>query len=525
MPGRQNNFHLIRPVNCSIFAKDNYFTRMANIRRLAGDTVWYGLSSIVGRVINILLLPVITSVLPVTQFGGYSTLYSMVGILFVFYTLRLETAYFRFGSEEGKEQTTYSSALTMVYGISIFLSVTLFLLPGPIISLLNLSDDYRIYIPMLAVILFFDAINEIPFCQLRLSNRPRRFAFIKIGMILTNVIVVCFFFLLCPWLLDQGAIWISAIYQPQHHLTYLIGANVISSGIAFLFLLPQWTSFWKSFDLVLIRQMMAYSMPLLIVGLAGIANETLDRVFLQNLLPFDMQETLRQVGIYSGNYKIAMFIALFTQAFRYAAEPFFFQQYRKKDSNILYGKIATYYTVVSAFGFLAVTLTLPWLQQIFLKNPSYVEGYSVTVIILMANILLGLYYNLSIWYKLLDKTWYGLWISLVGVSVTILGNLIFIPMIGYMASAWTTLACYLLMTILCYSLGSRFYEFKIEWRKIGLIILITVGSYVAYEWFWHGKSWDAGWAMWMRFLFFLTPLGIYYLSDKAEIHKVLQGRI
>ncbi|HZH55092.1 MAG TPA: oligosaccharide flippase family protein, partial [Sphingobacteriaceae bacterium] len=197
---------------------------MANIRRLAGDTVWYGLSSIVGRVINILLLPVITSVLPVAVFGGYSTLYSMVGILFVFYTLRLETAYFRFGSREGQENKAYSSALMVIYSTSIVLSILLFLLPDQIVSILNLADGYRIYIPMLAVILFFDAINEIPFCQLRLSNRPRRFALIKIAMILTNVAIVCFFFLFCPWLMDQGALWISTIYSPENHLSYLIGA-------------------------------------------------------------------------------------------------------------------------------------------------------------------------------------------------------------------------------------------------------------------------------------------------------------
>src|SRR5690606_17775049 len=183
--------------------------------------------------------------------------------------------------------------------------------------------------------------------------------------------------------------------------------------------------------------MIVYLLPLFIVGLAGIMNEMLDRIFLQNLLPYDQEETTRLVGIYSANYKIAMFIALFTQAFRYAAEPFFFQQYKQKDSNVLYGKVATYYTIVSAFGFLAVTLSLPWLQRFFLQKPTYAEGYYVTVIILLANIFLGLYYNLSIWYKLQDKTQYGMYISLAGVGITILGNVLLIRNMGYMASAWT----------------------------------------------------------------------------------------
>lgn len=498
---------------------------MATIRRLAGDTIWYGLSSIVGRIINILLMPVITSVLPVSVFGEYSTLYSMVGILLVFYTLRLETAYFRFGNEEGQEPATFSSALTMVYGTSIILSIILFLFPGQIVSWMNLPPEYSIYIPMLAVILFFDAINEIPFCQLRLFNRPRRFALIKIALILTNVIIVCFFFLVCPWLIDRGGYWVSSFYNPRHHLAYLIGANVVSSGLAFFMLLPQWTTFWTQVNLQILRKMIVYSLPLLIVGLAGIVNEMLDRIFLQNLLPYNREETSRLVGIYSGNYKIAMFIALFTQAFRYAAEPFFFQQYKRKDSNTLYGKVATYYTIVSAFGFLAVALALPWLQQIFLQNPSYAQGYYVTVIILLANILLGLYYNLSIWYKLRDKTQYGMYISLIGVVITILGNVLFIRSVGYMASAWTTLACYFVMTVLCLIIGFRFYDFRMEWHKIGFILLLTIGTYGLYEWLWHGSPWDQGGLQWIRILFLLIPLLLYYAFDRKEIRRVIRGEI
>lgn len=498
---------------------------MATIRRLAGHTIWYGLSSIVGRVINILLIPIITAVLPPAVFGDYSTLYSLVAMLLVFYTLRLETAYFRYGSQAGQEKTVYSSALTLIYGTSALLSILLFIFSAQVVSLLNLDPGYGFYIPMIAIILFFDAINEIPFCRLRLSNRPRKFAMIKIAMILTNVVIVCFFFLLCPWLLSQGLEWVSTIYHPEYHLAYLIGANVVSSGAAFLLLLPEWTAFWKFLDPVIIQKLIIYSLPLLIVGLAGIVNEVLDRIFLQNLLPFDSQETSRLVGIYSGNYKIAMFIALFTQAFRYAAEPFFFQQYRRKDSNVLYGKVATYYTIVSAFGFLAVVLALPWLQKFFLRDPSYAEGYFVTVVILLANIALGIYYNISIWYKVQDKTRYGMYISLAGVLVTVLGNVLFIPVLGYMASAWTTLACYLIMNILCFTIGSRFYDFRIEWKKIGYILFLTLGSYLMYEILWHERSWDAQGGQWIRILFFGVPVALYYLFDRKEIKMVIQGKV
>lgn len=498
---------------------------MATIRRLAGHTLWYGLSSIVGRVINILLIPIITATLSTAVFGDYSTLYSLVAVCFVFYTLRLETAYFRYGSTSNEEHTAYSSALTLIYGTAAFLSLFFFIFSDQIIRFLNLAPHYKIYVPMLAVILFFDAINEIPFSRLRLMNRPRRFALIKIMMILTNVSIVCFFFILCPWMINHGIGWVHHIYHPDHNLTYLIGANILSSAMAFILLLPQWTAFWRGIDREMIRNMVRYSLPLIIVGLAGIINETMDRIFLQNFLSYSSEKVSEMVGIYSGNYKIAMFIALFTQAFRYAAEPFFFQQYEREDSNVLYGKVATYYTIVSAFGFLAVALSLPWLQEFFLRKPDYKAGYYVTILILLANILLGLYYNLSVWYKLQDRTQYGMYISLAGVAVTILGNLILIPYLDYFASAWTTLACYLVMTILCYFIGKRYYAFRIEWKKIMIIFILTLGSYLLYEIFWHHSIYDKNLGRFVRIFFFVIPLFIYFRLDKEEIKKVIRGHL
>lgn len=498
---------------------------MSTIRRLAGDTLWYGLSSIVGRVINILLIPVITATLSTAVFGDYSTLYSLVAVCFVFYTLRLETAYFRYGSERSDEKEAYSSALFLIYGTAALLSLLFFIFSDEVVRLLNLAPHYRIYIPMLAVILFFDAVNEIPFSRLRLQNRPRKFALIKILMILSNVTIVCFFFILCPWLLEKGYNGIAAIYRPEYNLTYLIGANIASSIFAFILLLPQWTAFWKGVSREMTAKLIRYSLPLIIVGLAGIINETMDRIFLQNFLPFDREKVSAMVGIYSGNYKIAMFIALFTQAFRYAAEPFFFQQYKRADSNVLYGKVATYYTIVSAFGFLGVALALPWLQLFFLRKPDYIEGYYVTILILLANVLLGIYYNLSVWYKLQDKTRYGMYISLAGVAVTIFGNFLLIRHLGYMASAWTTFACYLTMTILCYYIGKKFYAFRIEWKKITLIFSLTLITYLCYEFLWHGKPWDTGAMRWMRVAFFLLPVLIYYLQEREEIHKVVRGQL
>ncbi|WP_236979364.1 oligosaccharide flippase family protein [Membranihabitans maritimus] len=499
---------------------------MATIKRLAGDTVWYGLSSIVGRAINILLLPVITNTISLAQFGNYSLLYSFVAIAFIMYTLRMETAYFRFEQNKEDQSKSFSQSLVIVTITSLLFSTLLFIFSNSLCRIIDLENEYSTYVKMLAMVLFFDAVNEIPFANLRLENRPRKFAVIKLLMIGVNVGTICFFFLICPFFIQQGYLFFHKLYQPELNLFYLFGANVLSSLIAFLLLLPQWKKFQFQLDKDLISRMVKYSLPLTIVGLAGIINETMDRVFLKKLLPYDAVKIDELLGIYSGNYKIAMFIALFTQAFRYAAEPFFFKQDREKDSNILYGKITTYYTAFSAFGFLAIGLGLPWLQDFFLRDPGYKSGYWVTPVILGANLLLGIYYNLSIWYKLRDKTSFGMGISITGAIITILGNLIFIRYYGYMASAWTTLFCYAVMTFLSYIIGRRYYPFRIEFGKITVILIITLGSYLMYEITWHDNSVDSGLlSIVMRIIFFAVPFILFVLWDKKELLNIFKGKL
>lgn len=497
---------------------------MATIKRLVSDTLWYGLSSMVGRAINILLFPIITAALSVAEFGSYSYLYSFVAVCFVFYTIRLETAYFRFDEKQSK-YTHYSQAFISVLLLSLTFSGCLFIFARPIALVIGTPLSQVILIKMLALILFFDALNEIPFAKLRLENRPRKFALIKIGMILVNVFLVLSIFVFIPWLINQGHTGLSRIYHPDHHLAYLFAANVISSLFAFVLLIPEWRAVHWTIHTTELKKMWRYSIPLMFVGLAGIINETTDRIFLRKLLPYDTDTIYETIGIYSGNYKIAMFIALFTQAFRYAAEPFFFQQKDKVDANILYGKITTYYIVFTSFGFLAVGLSLPWLQGFMLDKPEYQSGYWVTPIILMANVFLGIYYNLSIWYKLTDKTKYGMYLAFFGAFITIFGNLIFIPILGYMASAWTTLICYLSMTILSYWIGKIHYPLHLEFSKITRCFFIPLICYTLYEVGWHNQPWDQGLAQWMRVVFFLLPFSYYLYWDRKQIKDILSGRL
>ncbi|GAA5221163.1 oligosaccharide flippase family protein [Membranihabitans marinus] len=479
----------------------------------------------VGRAINILLFPIITGALSVAEFGSYSYLYSFVAVAFVMYTLRLETAYFRFEKNPSKENSHYSQSLIVIAGLSMILSGLIFVFATPIAAVLGLPLSYSPFVQMLAIILLFDAINEIPFAKLRLESRPRRFAFIKITMILVNVFIIVFLFKICPALIDAGYTGFEKIYRPEHNMAYLFGANVASSFFAFILLWSQWKSFVLELNISIIKKMLKYSLPLTIVGLAGIINETTDRIFLRKILPYDSETVYEIIGIYSGNYKIAMFIALFTQAFRYAAEPFFFQQQYKSDSNILYGKITTYYTIFTAFGFLAVGLTLPWLQDFMLDKPDYKSGYWVTPVILLANLFLGIYYNLSVWYKLTDKTHYGMVISLIGAAITIVGNIVLIPIIGYMGSAFTTLLCYAAMTVISFIMGRKHYPFAIEFPKIGFILFLTFGSYLIYEILWHHSTFDSGWWMAMRIVFFFIPLIIYAYWDREQIIQILKGKL
>ncbi|MCB0521266.1 MAG: polysaccharide biosynthesis protein [Lewinellaceae bacterium] len=448
---------------------------MSLLKKLAGETAIYGLSSIVGRVLNYLLMPLYVRLFTKVEYGIVSELYALTGFLMVLFIYRMETAFFRYGTEEENREEAFSTALWSVIGTSFFFSLAILVFSKNITAWLDYAPEMHTFVTIFGLILAFDTLAEIPLARLRLEHRAKRFAFVRLTGIAINVGLNLFFLLLCPWLLEQGIMvgFMEKVYHPEFGVGYIFLSNLAASTVVLLLLLPEIRRIKWQFDPRLWRTMFLYAAPLILASLAGIVNEMLDRELLKHLLPGTTEENLAQLGIYSGCYKLAMLMSLFIQAFRYAAEPFFFANAKHKDAKVLYGDVTKYFTIAGAIAFLFVMLYLDLFKLILPEG--YWVGLSVVPILLLANLFLGLYYNVSIWYKLTDQTMLGGWIALGGAAITIVLNVWWIPTIGYMGSAWATLICYASMTVACWWWGRKYYPVQYDLGKMALYIGLAVG--------------------------------------------------
>ena len=428
---------------------------MSLIKKLAGETAVYGLSSIVGRFLNVLLVPLYTNVLPKAEYGVVTDFYANSAFLMVLFSYRLESSFFRYGKETADRERAYSTALGSLLGSSFLLAALLMLFAGPIAGWMRYGNHPE-YIRWFALILAFDCLSEIPFARLRSEQRPYRFALLKLIGIGVNIGLNLFWIVFCPWADEQGWHWVRAVWSPEVRIGYIFLSNVLASLVVLLLLLPEIRRMRASaFDRVLWRQMLTYGLPLVLASLAGIVNETLDRAILKYLLPGSVEQNKAAVGVYGANYKLAMMISLFTQAYRYSAEPFFFRTAGQQDAKALQAAAAKWFNIVAIAGMLFILLYLDLVKHFIGKD--YREGLHVVPILLVANVLLGLYYNFSVWYRLKDMTRVGAWVALAGAVVTIALNVIFVPEFGYTASAWATLACYSVMTFLVLYYGQKHY--------------------------------------------------------------------
>lgn len=457
-------------------------TKGPSLRKLAGQTIIYGVSSVLGRAISFVLLPLYTAVFSTAEYGVQSLVYVYAPILFVFYVLRFDTAYFRFASDEKWKSNCFDSTFTTIGVVSLMLSLVLIMsAPWLTASVFNISSEYTYIIRIMGVILFFDALSEIPYAKLRLENKAIRFATIRMVNIFVNVGLNCFFLLFIPWYLGvyPDSNWFNW-YNPELGIGFIFISNVVASIVVFLLLTPQLRHVRLKVDGQLLNQMWSYAYPLVIVAIAGIVNELIDRVMLDRLLPYDDETNKAQVGIYSAAYKFSIIISLFTQAYRYAAEPFFFSHARDKRSPEIYARAAEYFVIAACIGFLCIMFFLPQLKYL-MRQADYHEGLVVVPILIMANIFLGIYYNLSVWYKLTDKTRFAMYIALAGACTTILLNYFLIPVWGYLGSAWATCCCYGLMTFLSFYIGRKHYELKHNLNRLCLYMLSSVFIYYLIE--------------------------------------------
>lgn len=463
---------------------------MSIAKKLVGQTAAYGLSSIVGRALNYLLVPIYTKVFLPEEYGVVSYLYAFVGFFNILYTYGMETAFFRFANKPGADRDKlYNEVLTLIMCSSIAFTGILLLISGFIVEYKGYPQEYQNYINWLAIILAIDAIVAIPFARLRLQNKAIKFASIKLVNILLTVGANVFFLVLCRNIyrgayLQELRPLVEQLYDPTFGIGYIFLINLAANAL----LIPM---LWKEFSVLrfklkkeLLRPMLVYAYPLLFMGLAGMVNEVIDRILLEEWLPegfYPNRSNMAAVGIYSACYKLSIFMTLAIQAFRYAAEPFFFSQAEEKDSPQSFALIMKWFVIACAFIFLFISANLEDFA-LLLRRESYREGIMVVPVLLLANLFLGVYYNLSVWFKLTDKTRFGTYISFGGAAITIIFNLLLIPVLGYMGSAIATFVCYFSMALVSYLLGNRHYPIPYPVKTIvAYILLATALVWVALE--------------------------------------------
>lgn len=448
------------------------------LRQLAGQTAVYGLSSIVGRLLHYLLVPLYTRVFASGEYGVVVEMYAYVAFLVVILTYGMETAFFRFSQKgmEGREKVFSTSLISVGITSSLFIIMAL-VFRQPIAHWLRYPQNPE-YVAWFGIIIGLDAFSALPFARLRAENKALRFASIKLINIGTNIILNLFFLVFAPWLMQngpaslQGAIQL--VYNPAIGVGYVFISNLIASMVTFVLLLPAMLRTPLAFSRRLLAQLLVYALPLLVAGLAGIVNEAMDKLLLKYLLPADI--ALSHVGIYGACYKISMLMTIFIQAYRFAAEPFFFAHSSRKDAPEMYARIMKYFVVVCLLIFLGVVLFMDVVQHFI--GEEYRVGLPVVPVLLLANLCLGVFINLSIWFKLTGQTRYGAIIAVIGALITIGLNFWWIPIIGYYGSAWATLVCYASIMIISWLWGRKHYPIPYPVKLIGAFIAMALGIYL-----------------------------------------------
>ena len=451
---------------------------MSVIKQLAGETAIYGLSNIISRVLQfVLLTPYLTRLFEEQSYYGiYTDLYAYAAFLLILFTYRLETGYFRFGIKSPEqEKDVFSTACLSHFATTVVLVSLILLARQPLANALGYPEQSH-YIALFAGIIGLDAVVAIPFARLRLQNKALRFATIKLVAMLMNLILIFFFLEGCPWLIRQGYDFWSLIYDFDRRLDLIFLANLIASASIALYFMPQFFKVRLTFSSSLLSKILRYALPLTIVGLAGVFNQSSAVPLIKYLLGGSIAENLKIAGIYGGAAKLAILMNLFTVAFNYAAEPFFFKKAKDDDAREVYAEIAQAFALVASLGFLMIYLFLDVFQYFLGEN--YRSGVFVVVPqLLLGYWFLGLYYNIAVWYKINDRTRSGAIISICGSLIILPIAFIGIPIFGMVAMAVATMVCYMVMVLIGVLWGRRVYPVPYRWNKIlsSLILAVLLG--------------------------------------------------
>lgn len=447
---------------------------MAEMKSLAKDTAIYGVSSILGKFLGWLLVPLYTYTLDKqADYGIVTNLYAWTALLLVILTYGMETGYFRYANKDTyNSDKVYGNSLISVGFTSLIFMILVVLFNQPIASILGYSDHSE-FIWMLGITVAMDAFACIPFAYLRFVKRPIAFASLKFLYILLNIALNLFFLVLCPWLMKVAPGTVSWFYNPQYGVGYIFLSNIIATTLQTIVLSKYIFIAKFTFDFQLIKQILKYSFPLLFLGIAGTANQNLDKI----LFPFMQigEQGKMDLGIYGAVSKIAMVIMMFTQAFRYAYEPFIFAKNKDNNNLGMYADAMKYFIIFSMLIFLGMVLYMDLIK--FIIKHTYWSGLAVVPIILFSFIFQGIFFNLSIWYKLTDNNKYGAWFSNIGMIIVFIGNIILVPKYSYWGSAWSAFGGYFVVMCLSYYFGQKHMPIKYDLKTIGLYTAVTIGLY------------------------------------------------
>lgn len=483
---------------------------MSALKRFFKDTIIYGIAAVLPRVINFLLVKVQTDALPTNNYAENTNFYIWAALIAILLTFGFETAFFRFyKTEKNKEGLLSTAFLSVVFSAFIFI-ITAILFSNFFTRIFDFGHN-PIQFKLLIGILTLDTLAVIPFAYLRATNRPIRYATIKLLNVFVIVVINLIFLKFIPEYIKGGKqipTFLTTAFNSTKIVNFIFIANLIGSAVSLFLLLPYLLKFKWTFNTILFKKMLAYSWPIAVAGIAYVINENLDKILIGKLMDKNT------MGIYAACYKLAIFMNLYIMAFRLGAEPFFFNHSDQKNAKETYARILNYFIIIGALVFVSIVVFIDVLKQLFI-NKAYWEAIGIVPIVLLANLLLGVYHNLSIWYKLTDKTRYAMLFSIIGAIITIIANLTLIPIIGFMASAWATLFAYGSMMILSYFIGKKHYKVPYNLKKSGSYLIASIIiSFVSFEYFRENYVISIG--------FVLAFGALIFWNEKKEIIAIIK---
>lgn len=456
---------------------------MSGIKKLAGQTLWYGIPTITRRFLGYIMnlsLPLIFAQ-PATT-ADLTQVYAIIPFLNILFTYGLETAYFRF-SRDYDQQQVYNTLTVSLLVSSVFFTILLLVFRGDIARWANL-EAHPEYITWMAVIVFFDSISALAFARLRQENRPRRYAFATLSGVLVNLLIVLLFLAIIPNYVEKNPnTFLGTFYRADIGIGYYLIGNMAGSIITFLILRRELMQVRFHFDTILWKKVLSYSYPLVIVGMGGMVNDMLSRLIYQHVVDLPEAQAKHELGIFGNIYRLAVLVTIMIQAFRMAAEPFFFAQSKEENAPRTYARIMKFFVIACCFMFLLIALYIDVFAWFFtaIDKGAWVEGLQIVPLLALGNIFLGIYYNLSIWYKLTNKNMSGAWITLGGAAITIILNLLLIPRLHYLGAALATFCCYLFMMIISYVLGQKHYPVPYARKKLIAYLSLVIVIYGAHR--------------------------------------------